>query len=711
MLELDFEETKTSAKTYENTSFSQISGYPFKDLTPDLLKRPFVIDDRTNQNTAKWVLNPLKLLMQNSIWKKLINNYSLFRSDMRVRILIKSSPSLFGYLRIVSVYGRLLDWIVNVTQLNSGDTYLTSVAASESIELIIPYKSWRPYFNIVGDAGFDAYHHLYYDLDVKHVMEAEATVAIQTIVELIEPKAAGPCCIEVQSRKTSMQGAPGQGLGAAAAMGLASGLYTTLKNYAGAGTSEPGKLLSTATAEAGKLMTGTDGSQASLLSSVLGDDPTSDKDALKDATSTGVKQSLYGSFNGTYQCPTINRLGGSHTANDVSSLFGLPDLRLVDLVKLPYLVGTYDVTNIGTFINFSHYQDISPSWVAYISRFFRLSCGSIKLSFHFFTSPLVCARYSITTSYSEEATQDTDTTNYQGPSQNFLVRNDTVKTVVIPFHAFINMVNNDTTGRFNNYFRFKLSCIQKPNQPAPAVGGRQTLKVFISGCDDFVFSSLRHGQPRYVEPPEIEVQSLRALHASDCGDTLATKNYCMLPTTTPNLKVSDILRAWDDRPAADSSVSLGPSASTLASETAFHAAANLDQLANCFYLWQGSMEFKTGLKAQDVQTEATYKIGINPNVRTATPTSTDFRIANGIFVGHTNIWPVADFSFPYLSEYVVCTCDRNPIYDCVVTDLQVDYPINSLEIVAVRGGEDFKVFMPQVLPEASLWYPVRVPSA
>lgn len=674
LLEKDYVETVTQQHTYKEPGIN-INDFPFKDLTPELITRPYIIfnDDSFGSGTIQ--LNPTQLLIENPLIYRVMNNYSLWRGDLKLTFLVKSAPPLFGYLQIASIYGgRNITWANDEEVINSSDQYLMSISSTESMELTIPYKSYRPYYR-VESPGLGLYHQLYIRNDVANISGGSASISFTILAEFSNPVFAGPGCVQIQADNRFKNAAE------------------TASYLAGLA----GPVMSAATGTVPLLQT------ALNAFSSLPEGPSNSHDKLvgaqKDAESEGVKQSLYGSLSNNNNC-TSNRLGGNQTMPLLHNYLGEPNqYMLKDIAQLPSVVFRGDVTSTG--LVFSYDNSVKYfTWYSYLTRFYRLHCATIKLSIHIFSSPLVTARYSITSAYDEAVTVPL-ADNFEGPSQTFLARGDHVKTVLIPYHSVYTMLAR----RSDHYAVVNLNCIGSPNSVTPTITGRQKVIIYMSACSDAKFASPRHPLDLEIPPLEeskIEVQcSLRKIHREEMGDSLADVPYMLTGLSNPHETIIDLLRVWDDRLGGTDS-NLNPSIlpDMLNSSVLFNNSAILDQIGCLFYLSTGSVEFKVGY--EDGIEAANYAFTLNSEVRTV-PSLSDLRVGNGKFIGHTSVWPVADYTVPYVSRWPFQPFPYTTYGSTDRVQVNTTGPLGSYANIVVRAGEDYQLFMPQVLPRRTLW--------
>jgi len=657
---------------------------PLEDKTPtSLIERMFLFDSREVSGIGSYTINPVSKIFTQQPILQYLKTFEYARFRLRVKILVRSSFQIFGYLAVSHIYGKLLTDV----EFKSADVYLLSTQDAEGLEVMVDYYNPYMWFPFRIPEIRDSYSILNIYHNTEHVQNGLANIEVAVYGQLENVETAGYRTYTPESKSMS------RGKYIADAINTGYNVYMATKMLGGMGTnSNPG----------------------------IGvvQDAVPDASAQKD--SQRVMQSLFGDMSTAQESRSSQNIGGLKGTNDVNFY---PDPRSYSLSSLACLPGVeydqaFSVTTSGEVFTYELNSLQFNNWGTYYARFYRLVRSSVKVIFWFYSSPLVMARYKAELQYSYSPTNTPNNIeDYQVPSKVFSVRGDHVEEILLPYHTFSAMTECEPINNFTLVLR--LTCIQAPNSAGPSMPGTQ--KVFISHslAEDCQYASIRHPIPAEavgLQPADeneyLPESSVRAAHLAVFPETFGTVPQNWPQHMDTQMDIKSLMCRYDDRiVSGDISITQALLTRPMYDSSFINTPAEFDQMSTFdqavipFYMYHGGVDFIMEVN----RLAGDYSFYLPQTLRNSRSYGTTPRVASGVFYGDTAIWPVAEFGVPYISclPYLHTNRSNGDVNATILNNVKLETTEPGLiDRVIVRASSDMKVVYPNYLPRFTLWTPL-----
>lgn len=624
--------------------------------------------------------NVINLIKALTPLKNYLDLFKAVRFDIHVNIVIRAAASMYGAWGACFQYGTP---DTDIVSLMTSDFYIASIASSEAIDFVIPFRYTHNYLQVA--AGYDEEYATVHVLNMFSASIDGGSTALDYDIFVSLENADG--AMPVESVLVNPQSKMGTGLppinaqtfenammGAALLHGMAhsSATHSSYENY--------------------NLHTTEDSKKPWDYKN------SKEIDTHGGGKSHGVRQSFFGDLSTLTGQVNLPSLGEEEKPEQVyvpdNQLMG-SDMSIDQIGKYPgpIMAGTFtnltvrgslkSVTlSLGGTRN-SALGRFPASLASYYSRYARYYRGDHKLVFHFFTSPLVAARVRISVGYVSRTLNSygflSSPDSFEVPSETILVKGDTRVSITVPFLSANSVIPVQTP-----YASMLLELLEPPSTVSAT--GTTVYYVVTHSVDDFELYSLQHGMSTQADPAVLKVNnlvtpqsSLRRLHHMASDITFGQpgpKVHVAMPRINT---VLDIMRRFDTSTSAIVSID---TLNIPTSRINHNLECNLVTASTPFAFVSGSVENRLYYDT------ATRDIKI-ARLDNFIDNSNDYA-ANGIAVTMTPEWPILDFRTPFRAS-VPMVQRRLPILNQFYEPNMADVTLSDANptLIYVRAGPDF----------------------
>ena len=578
---------------------------PYPDTTPaDVMSREYRIDSFNITAGATYTLMPYHLLMQNQTLKDFAKRYRYMSAGLKLRFELMTNPMQYGAIAVSWLpYMAVGDTeYADIYAQSQSSMHLLDVGQQESLDVALPYL--RP--------------QLYYDLNqpTEHVLDwrvlvhgliidtitagAPPQVQINVFASFIGPHLAGfvPQNPVFQSRTDNRKIAARTlaSIGTLAKSVFETTMFIPEEEMA---FTDPGEAFSLPTENA----------KLDLLGNI----------AIPSVSSSTTSTRL-----GDYVKPLRQR---GKTAMDIYAIGEIAQIPVIS-------------DHIALSSTLPHHLVLTPfpknSHAAYIKEMFKYFRGGVKVLLKFYCSPLMSARVQISLRTTGVLSTQTEAL---GDLMSWVV---TVKgsqewCYQIPYlqsRAWQSTSMNDYVSPV-----LSVSLLDALPQPydKPVVLHVQT---FVSAGDDLQLAGLESFVPAILSP-EGEFQSVRSSMASalKIGDSRSHKYQGKQLTTI------DICGRFGSRDSGPENYF--PFPLKITDWVQAYKLDNFDYVAQLYAFYTGDTHVKMLFTEAPASGNISVALG---NSKRVALYGDKFKAGNSIVVTNQLIWPVAEFTFPYLCE-------------------------------------------------------------
>jgi len=364
----------------------------------------------------------------------------------------------------------------------------------------------------------------------------------------------------------------------------------------------------------------------------------------KSGKSKGIRQAFFGDMSTLtpeYGVPSLGEEEYPQAVFHPKSMLMSNNMTIKDIGMLPGLYGGGLFTNstppgeqLVLRLQLGGERGIATRYArsaaSYFARYARYWRGHHKLIFHFFTSPLIAARFKLTVNYSVDPKSGAFTggNGYEAPTDVFLVKGSTAKSYSFPFmssHAVIPVQE-------------QYACVTLELLDAPTTFSAVETSVYVlitHSVDDLELYSLQHGLSTETVVPQ---SSLRHMHRVPAEhDFGGRKNYTSV--NMPKIHtVLEIMRRYDDNP--NPILSIDTMTTNVGGSSQFYNIySNLVTASLPFAYISGSVENRLYYDTATTSLKSAMLTNFIEN--------TNAYAANGETLTITPAWPILDFRTPY----------------------------------------------------------------
>jgi len=684
MFEVDYVEPVTLADKVA-PPFPRPIINPFPNQTPEhMLGRPEVLyrgdflDSIADDYLQWWVGRKADYL----------SRFSYFRADFKLQFVFRTSGTQYGYGMISWWRGPYPEAIPNYTieKSSTADSYLIDYTACDAIEIEIPWVYRRPYIVLSELEQLRSYFSVVFKQGVLKTISTGADASVHVAVYMTAHN------IDVGGMKDKPVVVQGHSL------------FKQKMDM----PSQPSLLRSI-----GTLASMTMGVAPVLLQTAInqfvGDSDNSG--STNGNAAQGVKIAMYGNLNEISQTPSkqipLLAEGDMH-----SPMYPPSHHKLVDIAKIPGIIATVDFTTKDQKLIIP--LTLGP-WGDMIATHFRGVRGTSRVGLHFFTHPLLAARFAVQMNTNDQITTN-DPNSTDIPTLVFLVKGSDSKMIDCPYHhdTFIRQTTATGVAPFNN---LTVQMTAAPTEFATGVDTSVLLVVTMSAAEDVQYFSVRNIPGKDFDPtPPIVLKdeavvvahSIRRLHSQ-------TAEICMGSITTPQVPflpevntVEQLAQRWSRRVISetynDARYQVTPMPFSFTSMTeAIRDGQELygckyDVIATWFYMARASLDIRVvlGTAASGI-TEAWVAMadGISSS-STGVLGAKD--PANGITLTRNDQQPILEYRVPFIS--IENGAVRNEVtYITAVNSNVATFAVSpKFQEVYARATEDIQLTHINILP-------------
>jgi hypothetical protein len=345
-------------------------------------------------------------------------------------------------------------------------------------------------------------------------------------------------------------------------------------------------------------------------------------------------------------------------------------------------------------------DNLSLGYLAFMSQFFRRWRGSLRYSFFFTTSSFVSARLQISLLWENQAEQPlSDQAVGDIPLTIITVKGNQEHHVLVPYVYdkpwMPTSLFYTTAEQFLPRLQLKVLSVVGTGDRTPTV----PYIVYVTPGDDFVLDSYqvaKHGTPL-----EFGVAPERATAQCDVYKKLHSVRYDAIPgfkipeSVPMTMNLEDLLYRWSSttRLDLDTRVAEPPT-------TQLEVYQNWDYLCSCFLFNSGTVRrrlfFLDGLFG-----ESSWML----QAMTPTGPCEIYSPNNSMAATNIGVWPVLDYSCPWISDLEV---SQNPS-NCILIDkwnvscTEVEGTPSDLARAWIKAGNNFQLFHLKPVFKQALW--------
>ena len=645
---------------------------PYCSETPKvILEREYEIASGFVTSGGSFAFDVYTLLRTNPQVDKVVENFAYLRSDIRIRLVMNSTPLSWGM--------GILSWIPATTanatslfQIENCHPTMVDISNQETVEVVIPYCSVYDAYSL--QFGTVAGPTVY--LNWKYVMNASAAVEAPTFK--IYASFVNPVCFGAyaQSGMPTISG------------DTSVSTISDALSVVGAGVSILAPELAVPVAVATGMFEGAKQfvSEASALY---------DRSKAPEEVDTAsmeiiaVRNQILGDLSGCRYGSNYQVV--SHTQEKFpSDHVGDRDMdhSILSLCKLPCITQFREFTLASAptqEIFFSPFNQLPFKWASNIDHFsnlFRYWRGSIKVRLDFFTSPLITASFMVyswnTASLPEPLTGEKD----YSMRRIVQVRGHTVCNLTIPYASVYAWQKLGMATQGNEMVtRLHVQRLMGPTSAGSNVG-TVYLVVSVAAGDDFQFRSLRSPIPDISVAQSLVSQFEESLFPVLGGGD--TPSRPLFDIAENSLTCEQVSLRYSSRPPSNANRGLLPDEDHNLTPTG-------DAIWDLFDFVQSSFRFVRGsyrLKNPLAPATTSIQVLTMPNVALGNTTFLNPG-GNGIIVIDPGITPVQEMEVPFL-------CDLNwsgTVPFLYAQDSEPLLPIISISstVLYVAAGRDYQL--------------------
>lgn len=636
-------------------------------------------------------------IRQNPEIARVLKFFKVIRTDIRMTLVIRASPSMYGAYMVGYQYGPT---DVSIQSLVTSNAVIGDISTSEAIDIVIPYKNTHNFlttYPLVGEGSDQIYCELILanlytdnitggtnslDYDLYFALE-NVDGAMPTSDSEVFPQSGSSIYQDMlASREEHRRGQElsmyEKGLNHAtfpyantAALGAVAAGMSMKAGYDrlfGRSTQTENVIQDMNEEEVPKNQNG--GKAKNVRQSFYGDLATLHGQDMPTLSEELVPSSIY--------TPTEMGMG---TDVGVSEIGNLPGLHAITSFASTDVPGTTKNLNFIMGGNRNTVTGRQPfTYGSFISRYARYYRCDHKVALHFHTSPLVAARFRVDIQYMRTPSTEGELIgdqSYEVPSEVFLIKGSQIKTFTIPFMSTHSVIPLGTTFAYMNV------TLMTPPSTASAVATNVYMMVTTSHPNLSIYS-LQSGHSTEVEPQS----GIRQVHEAVTESNFEAKS-AMVPVGMPAIaSLKAIISRFD--------TSQGPLASLdslppVTLRTDYNLAPNILSVTMLFAFISGSIENKVTYTSLATGTK-------NARLGNFTePSQANGRVGDGESITILPAWPILDFRTPYRGSVpMVWRKADSRMQAPNIAD--VEYDITDISVVYVRAGRDFAMHHLNFIP-------------
>ena len=614
------EMTEQVAKMPRSESILRSDPYPVK--TPfQFITREYLLHEVAMSSNQSFQFYPFEELKSKTTISRYLSLFRYFRSHVKVKIAMISTPLQYGVLAVSALpFCQDANAHIRIEQQSQSDMVLMDVGEQEALFVDLPWVSPYLYDDVLGP------NPKYWRVIVNMLSlstlttDTPSTVNVQIYAHFVNPEAAGYTPATFQAAPPGSEGF----------RRMANTLHTV------------GQL-----ARVGVRSTYASMPAAATVGSMIGAAAyrAVEREVSKEAADT-IKETVQPLFVEKTEESMKLDLCSDLSSPEIHALCGtaLGDNKRKNFVDLPQQRNIYAIKDICCVPTFSHLLQLSDwntfydlnldpfinySYAWYIQRMFKFWRTGCKVYVKIASSPLVSAKVRFTL-FPSGILSDTVENIADCPTWIVSVKGSTQWSIGVPYLQRTPWLSKDNTIEAMPVLRTQLlEPLSQPFDKDVSI----TLAFFISASEDIEFAGLEScTAATFQSAPHVELL-----------------NTPMLGSTSPRSfqggveTVYDVLGRYSSR--VPEVQNLLPWPITIASEAVLDKLDNFDYLSNLYKFFCGDTHVKvlfSGAPANGVLQVALAS-------SKGSYVDTNFNAGNSIAVSHQAVWPLIEFTYPYLS--------------------------------------------------------------
>lgn len=565
---------------------------PYPDKTPfAILEREYLIASFNISSDSQNFISPINLLLGIPTIRAYLRNFRYLRCGFKIKIETITTPMQFGALGVSWLPYTDLDQDVSLTAQSQSSMHVLDLTQQESLDLALPYLRPPLYYDLT-DASHRDWRVGFYGFVVDTVTAGSpSAVSVNIFASMTEPEAAGylPVSGVFQSKRGISSSVPLTALGV-----MAASMYAMGGNHDFVATTENVEVPS----ENAKL-------------SLLGDIAT---------------PSIHSST-------TCTRLGDSTRPKKVRSRTSMDIYGVGEISTVPVHTITFALSNtVPTVIDLTPFPTMSHS--SYVKEMFKYFRGGSKILLKFVSSPMMSARVVINL-YTTGVIRPPEESIGDVMSWVLSVKGSQDWAIEVPYLQKRSWQSTD----MQDFVVPKLTVSLLDPLPQPY---DKTVSLyciaFQSAGDDLCFAGLESFVPR--DPTEGVFQSV----SGSISSAIKLGNSSSHPYQGANLSVADIVGRFGSRDGNPENYF--PFPIRINNWTQGYELDNFDYVAQLYAFYTGDTHIKMLFSAAPAGGSLNVVFGNSKN----SVFGNKFKAGNSMVVSHQGVWPVVEFTFPYMCE-------------------------------------------------------------
>lgn len=544
-------------------------------------------------------LSPINLLLQVPTIKAYLRNFAYLRCGLKIRIELLTTPMQFGALG-VSWLPYIGDGLYTQLKAQSQSSmHIMDLCQQESLNIELPYLRPPLYYDLSDTVQLD-WRLICFGFVVDTITAGSpSSVVANMFVSLLEPEAAGfvPASGVFQSR----------------------GSMNPFKRTADIGSSFM------------DIMT------ASMYVAGATSSFTAQRSENSEAPTNNAKLDLLGDISSPtiHSSTTCTRLGDQTRPVKVRSSTSMDIYEVGKICTVPVHTDTFARQNTTEMlITLTPFPTMSHA--AYIRDMFKYFRGGSKILLKFLSSPMMSARVAINLYTTAQLASVSDSVG-DVMSWVLSIKGSQDWCIEVPYLQKRAWMSTD----MSDYVApvLKVSLLENLPQPYDKTVSLYCL-VFQSAGDDICFAGLESFVPRVDEPAEGVFQSVMGSMSKAMKLGVSSSH----PYQGVNLNVGDIMGRFGSRDSDPAN--FFPFPLKITDWTQGYGLDNFDYVAQLYAFYTGDTHIKMLFSNAPAGGNLNVVFG---NSKTST-IGDKFKAGNSMVLSHQAVWPVVEFTFPYMCE-------------------------------------------------------------
>lgn len=565
---------------------------PYPDKTPSaILEREYLIASFNISADSQNFISPINLLLGIPTIRAYLRNFRYLRCGFKIKVETITTPMQFGALGISWLPYIDSDKDISLTAQSQSSMHVLDLTQQESLDLALPYLRPPLYYDLT-DVLHRDWRIGFYGFVVDTVTAGSpSAVSVNIFASMTEPEAAGylPVAGVFQSKRGVSSSVPLTALGV-----MAASMYSMGGNHDFVTTTE-------------NIEVPTENAKLSLLGDIA-------TPAIHSST-------------------TCTRLGDSTRPKKVRSKTAMDIYGIGQISTMPVHTTTFALSStVPTVINLTPFPTMSHA--SYVKEMFKYFRGGSKILLKFVSSPMMSARVVINL-YTTGVIRPPEESIGDVMSWVLSVKGSQDWAIEVPYLQKRSWLSTD----LQDFVVPKLTVSLLDPLPQPY---DKTVSLyciaFQSAGDDLCFAGLESFVPR--DPTEGVFQSVTGSMSS----AIKLGNSSSHPYQGVSLSVADIVGRFGSRDGNPENYF--PFPLQINNWTQGYELDNFDYVSQLYAFYTGDTHIKMLFSAAPAGGSLNVVFGNSKN----STLGNKFKAGNSMVVSHQGVWPVVEFTFPYMCE-------------------------------------------------------------